>query len=27
MTVRDLVIQTGSIALAGDSFRFAEPGA
>ncbi len=27
MTIRDLVIHTGNIALAGDSFRFAEPGA
>ena len=27
ITIRDLVIQTGSIALAGDLFRFAEPGA
>ena len=27
MTIRDHVIQTGSIALAGDLFRFAEPGA
>ena len=27
MTIRDRVIHTGNIALAGDSFRFAEPGA
>jgi len=27
MTIRDRIIQTGNIALAGDSFRFAEPGA
>jgi hypothetical protein len=27
MTIRDRIIQTGSIALAGDLFRFAEPGA
>ena len=27
MTIRDRIIRTGSIALAGDLFRFAEPGA
>jgi hypothetical protein len=27
MTIRDRIIHTGNIALAGDSFRFAEPGA
>ena len=27
MTIRDRVIQTGNIALPGDLFRFAEPGA
>ena len=27
MTIRDRVIHTGNIALAGDLFRFAEPGA